>query len=88
MNCRFDGGPLTHEFVDLGFSPPSNSYLTQAELNKPEVYYPLRLFVSERTFLVQLDEHKKAEEIFSKEYAYFSSYSSAFRHSQFLIFSS
>jgi 2-polyprenyl-3-methyl-5-hydroxy-6-metoxy-1,4-benzoquinol methylase len=83
MICRFDGLPLTHEFVDLGFSPPSNSFLTTAQLNEPEVYYPLRLFVSERTFLVQVDEYKRHDEIFSNDYVYFSSYSSTWlKHSK------
>jgi len=77
MNCRFDGKPLKHVFVDLGFSPPSNAYLTEAQLNEPEIYYPLKLWVSERTFLVQVDEVKKATEIFDNEYAYFSSFSSS-----------
>ncbi|MGJ8651540.1 MAG: methyltransferase domain-containing protein [Opitutaceae bacterium] len=76
-NCRFDGLPLSHTFVDLGFCPPSNSYLKPSDLNDPEVYYPLKLYVSERTFLVQVDEFKKAEEIFSDDYAYFSSYSTS-----------
>lgn len=83
MLCRFDGLPLTHEFVDLGFSPPSNSFLTPEQLNKPEVYYPLKLFVSERTFLVQIDEYKNHDEIFSSDYVYFSSYSSTWlKHSK------
>lgn len=77
MNCRFDGKPLKHVFVDLGFSPPSNAYLTENQLNEPEIYYPLKLWVSERAFLVQVDEVKKASEIFDNEYAYFSSFSSS-----------
>ena len=75
MNCRFDGQPLDKVFIDLGFSPPSNSFLTEDQLGESETYYPLKLFVSERTFLVQIDEHKKANEIFDKNYAYFSSFS-------------
>jgi len=75
MNCRFDGLPLPHEFIDLGSSPPSNSFLKFEQLNEPEVYYPLKLYVSERTFLVQIDEYQKADQIFNQEYAYFSSYS-------------
>jgi SAM-dependent methyltransferase len=83
MLCRFDGLPLTHEFADLGFSPPSNSFLTPEQLNKPEVYYPLKLYVSERTFLVQVDEYKNHDEIFSSDYVYFSSYSSTWlKHSK------
>ncbi len=77
MNCRFDNTPLTQEFIDLGFSPPSNSLLTFSQLNEPEIYYPLKLYVSEKTFLVQIEEHKKAEEIFSEDYLYFSSFSSS-----------
>ncbi len=75
MNCRFDNRPLTEVFVDLGFSPPSNAFLTREQLEGPEVYYPLKLYVSERTFLVQIAEYKKAADIFTHDYAYFSSFS-------------
>jgi SAM-dependent methyltransferase len=64
-------------FIDLVNSPPSNSYLTKEQLNEPEVFYPLKLFVCENCFLVQIDEIKKASEIFSHDYAYFSSYSTS-----------
>ncbi len=56
-------------------SPPSNSSLTEEQLNEPESFYPLKLFVCENCWLVQIDEYKQADEIFSKGYAYFSSYS-------------
>lgn len=75
MNCRFCQNPLTHEFVDLASSPPSNSYLRAEQLDEPEVFYPLRVFVCEKCFLVQIDEYKKAAEIFDENYAYFSSFS-------------
>lgn len=75
MKCRFDKLPIEEVFVDLGFSPPSNAYLTTSQLNDPEVYFPLKLFVNERNFLVQVDEYEKAANIFGAEYAYFSSYS-------------
>jgi 2-polyprenyl-3-methyl-5-hydroxy-6-metoxy-1,4-benzoquinol methylase len=77
MNCRFDGQPLTHVFADLGFSPPSNSFLTKNQLQEGEISYPLKLYVSERTFLVQLGEFKKATDIFNDEYIYYSSYSTS-----------
>lgn len=77
MKCRFDQQPLTEVFVDLGFSPPSNSFLTKAQLNQPETYFPLKLYVNERNFLVQVDEYEKADKIFSADYVYFSSYSSS-----------
>ena len=72
--CRFCKSPLHHTFVDLGMSPPCESYLKQEQLNEMEPFYPLHAYVCERCFLVQLEEYVSAEEIFT-EYAYFSSYS-------------
>lgn len=77
MNCRFCKNPLTHEFADLVNSPPSNSYLRAEQLNEPEVFYPLKVYVCEKCFLVQVDEYKKAVEIFDENYAYFSSISTS-----------
>jgi 2-polyprenyl-3-methyl-5-hydroxy-6-metoxy-1,4-benzoquinol methylase len=75
VKCRFCQHELTYEFIDLASSPPSNSFLSMDELNQPEVFYPLKLFVCDNCFLVQIDEYKKSEEIFSDKYAYFSSFS-------------
>jgi len=77
MKCRHCGKELQHEFIDLYNSPPSNSYLNKSQLNEPEILYPLKLYVCENCFLVQIDEYKKSNEIFNSEYAYFSSYSSS-----------
>jgi 2-polyprenyl-3-methyl-5-hydroxy-6-metoxy-1,4-benzoquinol methylase len=75
MNCRFCSAHLKNEFVDLGFSPPSNSFLKTEQLNQPEVYFPLRIMVCDTCYLVQIDEFAKHNEIFNSEYAYFSSFS-------------
>lgn len=75
MNCRFCGNELSHEFIDLLESPLSNSFLTEKQLNQAESYFPLKLFVCDKCFLVQIDEYKSAKEIFNNEYIYFSSYS-------------
>lgn len=77
MKCRFCANELNYEFVDLVNAPPSNSFLTSAELMSPEVFYPLKLYFCEKCFLVQIDEHKKSNEIFSSDYLYFSSYSTS-----------
>lgn len=76
MNCRFCNTPLSQVFLDLGTAPPSNSFLKAEDLNAPETYYPLKLFVCPDCFLVQVDEVKRSAEIFSSEYVYFSSFSS------------
>lgn len=75
MNCRHCTKLLEHVFLDLGFAPPSNAYLSSADLNKPERYYPLKLFVCEHCWLVQTEDYTQADELFSDDYAYFSSVS-------------
>jgi len=83
MNCRFCGNKLSVEMIDLVNSPPSNSYLTEEQLNEPEIFYPLKIFLCERCFLVQIDEYKASSEIFSGKYLYFSSFSnSLLKHSK------
>lgn len=75
MKCRFCKHTLEDVFVDLVSSPPSNSFLTEEQLLEPEVYFPLKLYTCPVCFLVQVDEYKKANEIFNNDYVYFSSYS-------------
>ena len=75
MNCRFCNVKLEHVFIDLINSPASNSFLNLEQLNEPETYYPLKVYTCPACFLVQVDEYKKSDDIFNKEYVYFSSFS-------------
>lgn len=75
MKCRFCQTELTNTFIDLGNSPASNSFITEEQLNEPEVFYPLRVYTCHQCFLVQIDEYKKSNAIFDAQYVYFSSYS-------------
>jgi SAM-dependent methyltransferase len=77
MKCRFCSNESLHQFVDLGHQPPSNSFLTRDQLDEPETHYPLKVYVCEKCWLVQLPESKKATEIFSEAYPYYSSQSPA-----------
>lgn len=77
MNCRFCNAPLTSKFVELVNSPLSNAFLTQAQLNEGETYFPLTIYACSNCQLVQVDEYKKANEIFNGDYVYFSSYSTS-----------
>jgi SAM-dependent methyltransferase len=80
--CRLCGAQLTHTFVDLGMSPPCESYLTAGELDQGETFYPLHVRVCAECLLVQLPSYIPAEEIFG-HYAYFSSYSDSWvRHAE------
>jgi len=73
MKCRHCGKPLEHSFLDLGFAPPSNAYLIAEDLARPEKYYPLKVMVCDRCWLVQTEDYAQADELFSSDYAYFSS---------------
>lgn len=73
MKCRHCGTLLTHTFLDLGHAPPSNAYLTEADLDRPEVNYPLRVKVCHNCWLVQTEDYASADALFTSEYAYFSS---------------
>lgn len=75
MNCRHCSTPLEHVFLDLGFAPPSNAYLSLADLQTPEQYFPLKLFVCDQCWLVQTEDYSRSDELFTKDYAYFSSVS-------------
>jgi C-methyltransferase C-terminal domain/Putative zinc binding domain/Methyltransferase domain len=72
--CRLCSAELRHTFVDLGMSPPCESYLTASQIDGPETFYPLHVRVCENCLLVQLPAYIAAEDVFS-DYAYFSSYS-------------
>ena len=77
MKCRHCNTELTQQFVNLEYAPISNAMLTREQLQQPEMYYPLKIYVCPECFLVQVDEMEKAENIFNDEYTYFSSFSTS-----------
>lgn len=76
MKCRSCQTDLKYSFLDLGSAPPSNAYLVEDELYKPEVWYPLKLMVCNNCLLVQTLDFAGREIFFDENYSYFSSYSS------------
>ena len=77
MNCRACGVKLNIIFLDLVSSPPSNAYLSLVQISAPEIYYPLKVYVCEHCFLVQLEDFAGRENLFTPDYVYFSSTSSS-----------
>ena len=77
MNCRHCKTFLKNIFLDLGYSPPSNAYLTKDNLHQSEVHYPLKVLVCDQCWLVQTEDYINAQELFTSQYAYFSSTSSS-----------
>jgi SAM-dependent methyltransferase len=75
LRCRACDTNLGGPFLSLGNSPLSNAYLSKYDLHRMEPYYPLEIYVCKECYLVQLEEFETAKNIFSSDYAYFSSYS-------------
>jgi predicted TPR repeat methyltransferase len=76
MNCRHCNQILSNTFIDLSTAPPSNAYVSEEKLNDIEKWYPLRVMVCDRCWLVQTQDFANANELFDSQYAYFSSMSS------------
>lgn len=77
MKCRHCQSELEQRFLDLGYAPPSNALLKAEDLQRPELTYPLRLYVCTSCWLVQTEDFAQAEELFNPDYVYFSSVSSS-----------
>lgn len=75
--CRHCRTPLSVIFADLGATPVSNDYLPAERRFGAEPFYPLRAFVCEECRLVQLEDFRRADELFREDYAYFSSVSTS-----------
>jgi 2-polyprenyl-3-methyl-5-hydroxy-6-metoxy-1,4-benzoquinol methylase len=73
-HCRFCGKELKHSLVDLGLSPLANGYLHKEDLERGEMFFPLRVNVCDECFLTQAEIFEMPENIFS-DYMYFSSFS-------------
>jgi SAM-dependent methyltransferase len=78
MKCRHCKSFLYKKILDLGTTSPSNAYLKNKDIRRKENLYPLRLYVCENCFLVQIHDFVRSEDLFTAEYAYFSSSSKTF----------
>ncbi|SON54426.1 hypothetical protein HDIA_0885 [Hartmannibacter diazotrophicus] len=75
--CRHCGAGLSTLLADLGATPVSNDYLRPEDRDGAEPYYPLRAFVCDECHLAQLEDFRRADDLFREDYAYFSSVSSS-----------
>jgi len=75
--CRHCGTPMPRTFVDLGMSAVANSYVPLDKAGADEPKFRLHTRVCENCWLVQIDQDVPADQIFSGDYAYFSSFSTS-----------
>ena len=61
MRCRHCDAELSLRFLDLGSAPPSNAYLSRAQVSAPETWFPLCLLVCTRCWLVQSADYAGRE---------------------------
>lgn len=81
--CRFCNHEIRHVMADLGMQPVANAYRAFHEANRMEPFFPLRALVCSNCMLVQAQEFETAENMFTADYAYFSSFSDSFlRHAR------
>lgn len=62
-----------YKFLDLGFTPPADQFIRKDQLNEPETYYPLDVYVCDNCGLVQLGYIVSPEVLFRNDYPYESS---------------
>jgi hypothetical protein len=81
--CRSCGDREFVQVLDLGEHPPSDALLHEDQLTLDEPVYPLTVAVCPACGLMQIRETVEADELFCREYPYFSSFSPALlRHSE------
>lgn len=74
--CRSCGSASLKPILSLGHTPLANALLTEAQLQEPEIRYPLDLVFCSHCTLVQITETVPPEQLF-REYVYFSSFADA-----------
>lgn len=73
MKCEICSSSNLYEVLDLGHQPPSDAFLSEEELNKEEIFYPLKVFFCEDCKLVQLNYAVDPKILFTDRYVYTSS---------------
>jgi len=73
MRCRICHSESLTKFLDLGFTPLADDFLSPDRLGKPEVYHPLEVFICDNCSLVQIGYVVPPEILFQKDYPYESS---------------
>lgn len=76
-SCRICKSKSLKKVLDLGSTPPANSFLRKNELRKRETFFPLLVYFCKKCNLVQLG-HVVSPELLFKNYLYVSSTSPVF----------
>lgn len=81
--CRSCGHARLKDVLDLGQTPLADAFLTKDDVEKPEPVYPLEVAFCTNCGLLQILKTVPPEELFCREYPYYSSFSDELlRHSR------
>lgn len=72
-NCRLCDGSNLVKYLDLGFTPPADQFRSIAELDIPEIHYPLRVNICTDCGLSQLSHVVNPSVLYQFDYPYESS---------------
>lgn len=72
--CRSCEQSTLESFLDLGWTPLADRFLTEGQLNQPEPLYPLEVAFCHHCGLVQILETVPPEVLFGDKYPYYSSF--------------
>lgn len=75
--CRFCKEELTTVFANLNMAPIVNNYIKPEYISREEIYYPLVIYACNECLLVQTQDFNPSEQLFTEDYAYFSSFSTS-----------
>jgi len=73
MYCRICHEDSLEKFLDLGFTPLADDFLTAKRIKEPEIYYPLEVFICNHCSLIQLGYVVSPETLYQNDYPYESS---------------
>src|SRR3989344_6921451 len=71
--CRMCKSDKLEKFLDLGFTPTSDGFLREEQLNEPETYYPLNVYICHNCGLMQLGYVVSPDVLYRRNYLYESS---------------
>ena len=77
--CRVCKGVNLTPYLNLGFTPPADSFIREQGLSQPEIYYPLEVCLCEDCGISQLTYTVPPDVLYQHDYPYESSITSAGR---------
>ena len=78
-HCRICKGISLQPYLDLGFTPPADSFIREQGLRQPETHYPLEVYLCNDCGISQLGYTVPPDILYQHDYPYESSTTSAGR---------